>query len=106
MILGKYGHRFMQLDYRCHQSRLPCQRGCKEIVQHLLRPALPPLEKWVITHGEKSLLRYASGEVPTFECAMRKADYIRLLCRCPVCGRLGDEQAMVRVGPMGCLTHD
>jgi hypothetical protein len=26
--------------------------------------------------------------------------------RCPVCGRLGDERAMVRVGPMKTLAHD
>ncbi len=26
-----------------------------------------------------------------------KAQEVRLLCRCPVCGKLGDEQAMVKV---------
>jgi hypothetical protein len=34
-----------------------------------------------------------------------KAD-VRLLCRCPVCGKLGVEQAMVRVGPIGSFAHD
>ena len=29
-----------------------------------------------------------------------KAHEFRLLCRCPVCGKLGDQQAMVKVGPM------
>jgi hypothetical protein len=31
---------------------------------------------------------------------------IRLLCRCPVCGRLGDERAMVKVGPLKTPAHD
>jgi hypothetical protein len=31
---------------------------------------------------------------------------VRLLCRRPVCGRLIDERAMVRVGPMKALAHD
>ena len=35
-----------------------------------------------------------------------KADDVRYLCLCPVCGKLGDERAMVRVGPMECLAHD
>ena len=35
-----------------------------------------------------------------------KADDVRHLCLCPVCGKLGDERAMVRVGPMECLAHD
>ena len=35
-----------------------------------------------------------------------KADHVRCLCLCPVCGKLGDEREMVRVGPMGCLAHD
>ena len=35
-----------------------------------------------------------------------KADHVRRLCLCPVCGKLGDEREMVRVGPMGCLAHD
>ena len=35
-----------------------------------------------------------------------KADDLRLLCRCPVCGRLGDERAMVKVGPMETPAHD
>ena len=35
-----------------------------------------------------------------------KADHVRRLCRCPVCGKLGNEREMVRVGPMGCLAHD
>ena len=35
-----------------------------------------------------------------------KADDLRLLCRCPVCGRLGDERAMVKVGPMKTPAHD
>ena len=34
------------------------------------------------------------------------ADVVRHLCLCPVCGKLGDEWVMVRVGPMGCLSHD
>jgi hypothetical protein len=32
-----------------------------------------------------------------------KADHVRRLCLCPVCGKLGDEQ---EIGPMGCLAHD
>jgi hypothetical protein len=28
------------------------------------------------------------------------------LCLCPVCGKLGDEQTMVRVGPMKSLAHE
>ena len=35
-----------------------------------------------------------------------KADEIRRLCSCPVCGKLGDERLMVRAGPMECLAHD
>jgi hypothetical protein len=35
-----------------------------------------------------------------------KAHDVRLLCRCPVCGRLGDERRMVKVGPMKTLAHD
>jgi hypothetical protein len=35
-----------------------------------------------------------------------KADQVRHLCLCPVCGKLGNEREMVRVGPMGCLAHD
>jgi len=35
-----------------------------------------------------------------------KAHTIRLLCRCPVCGKLGDEQLMVKVGPMKTPAHD
>src|SRR5262245_63996413 len=31
---------------------------------------------------------------------------VRLLCRCPVCGKLGDQQAMVKVGPMKTPAHD
>jgi hypothetical protein len=37
---------------------------------------------------------------------MMDADVVRHLCLCPVCGKLGDEWVMVRVGPMGCLSHD
>jgi hypothetical protein len=35
-----------------------------------------------------------------------KAHEVRLLCRCPVCGKLGDEQAMIKVGPMKTPAHD
>ena len=35
-----------------------------------------------------------------------KTDEVRHLCLCPVCGKLGDERLMVRVGPMECLAHD
>ena len=35
-----------------------------------------------------------------------KAHEVRLLCRCPVCGKLGDEQAMVNIGPMKTPAHD
>jgi hypothetical protein len=31
---------------------------------------------------------------------------VRHLCLCPGCGKLGDERAMVRVGPMEWLAHD
>jgi hypothetical protein len=31
---------------------------------------------------------------------------VRLLRRCPVCGQLGDEEAMVKVGPMKTPAHD
>ena len=34
------------------------------------------------------------------------AHNVRLLCRCPVCGKLGDDQSMVKVGPMKTLAHD
>jgi hypothetical protein len=34
------------------------------------------------------------------------ASDVRSLCRCPVCGKLGDEQTMVKVGPMRSLAHD
>jgi hypothetical protein len=37
---------------------------------------------------------------------MMDADVVRLLCLCPVCGKLGVERAMVRVGPMKSLAHD
>jgi hypothetical protein len=37
---------------------------------------------------------------------MMKADEVRHLRLCPVCGKLGDERLMVRVGPMECLAHD
>ena len=40
-----------------------------------------------------------------WELAM-KAHEVRLLCRCPVCGKLGDEQAMMKVGPMKTPAHD
>jgi hypothetical protein len=35
-----------------------------------------------------------------------KAHEVRLLRRCPVCGKLGDEQAMVNIGPMKTPAHD
>jgi hypothetical protein len=35
-----------------------------------------------------------------------KAHNIRRLCRCPVCGKLGDERSMVKVGPMKTPAHD
>jgi hypothetical protein len=35
-----------------------------------------------------------------------KAGGVRLLCLCPVCGKLGDDRAMVKVGPMKSLAHD
>jgi hypothetical protein len=31
---------------------------------------------------------------------------LRLLCRCPVCGKLGDQGAIVKVGPMKTPAHD
>jgi hypothetical protein len=31
---------------------------------------------------------------------------VRPLCLCPVCGKLGNEQKMVKVGPMKSPTHD
>jgi len=34
-----------------------------------------------------------------------EAHEVRLLCRCPVCGKLGVEQAMVKVGPMKTPAH-
>ena len=34
------------------------------------------------------------------------ASDVRLLCLCPVCGKLGDEQTMVKVGPMKSPAHD
>jgi hypothetical protein len=37
---------------------------------------------------------------------MKELHKVRLLCRCPVCGKLGDEQAMVKVGPMKTPAHD
>ena len=35
-----------------------------------------------------------------------KGDGVQRLCLCPVCGKVGDERLMVRVGPMECLAHD
>ena len=35
-----------------------------------------------------------------------KAHEVRPLCRCPVCGKLGDAQAMVKVGHMKTPSHD
>jgi hypothetical protein len=35
-----------------------------------------------------------------------KAHDVRLLSCCPVCGKLGDEQAMVKVGPMKTPAHE
>jgi hypothetical protein len=35
-----------------------------------------------------------------------KADVVRRLCLCPVCGKLGDELAMVKAGPMEWVAHD
>jgi len=40
------------------------------------------------------------------ERATMKAGDVRLLCLCPVCGKLGDDQTMVKVGPMKSLAHD
>jgi len=37
---------------------------------------------------------------------MMRADRVRHLCLCPVCGKLGDERRMVKAGPMECLAHD
>jgi hypothetical protein len=37
---------------------------------------------------------------------MMKTDEVRHLCLCPVCGKVGDERLMARVGPMECLAHD
>lgn len=37
---------------------------------------------------------------------MMKADEVRHLCLCPVCGKLGDEWLMIRAGPMKCFAHD
>jgi hypothetical protein len=37
---------------------------------------------------------------------MMKADEVRHLCLCPVCGKLGDVRVMVRAGPMECCAHD
>ena len=34
------------------------------------------------------------------------AHNIRLLRRCPVCGKLGEEQLMVKVGPTKTPAHD
>ena len=31
---------------------------------------------------------------------------VRPLCLCPVCGKLGDDRTMVKVGPMGSPAHD
>ena len=35
-----------------------------------------------------------------------KAHDVRHLSRCPVCGKLGDDRVMVKVGPMSSLAHD
>ena len=35
-----------------------------------------------------------------------KTEDVRHLCLCSVCGKLGDERLMLRVGPMECLAHD
>jgi hypothetical protein len=35
-----------------------------------------------------------------------EASDVRPLSLCPVCGKLGDEQRMIRVGPMRSPAHD
>ena len=35
-----------------------------------------------------------------------KAHDVRRLCLCPVCGKVGDDRKMVKVGPMKSLAHD
>ena len=35
-----------------------------------------------------------------------EAHDVRHLCRCPVCGKLGNDWTMIKVGPMKCLAHD
>jgi hypothetical protein len=35
-----------------------------------------------------------------------KARNVPRLCLCPVCGRLGDNRTMVKVGPMKSLAHE
>jgi hypothetical protein len=37
---------------------------------------------------------------------MMKADHVRHLSICPVCGKLGDERRMIKAGPMEWLAHD
>jgi hypothetical protein len=37
---------------------------------------------------------------------MMKPGQVQRLCLCPVCGKLGDERAMIKAGPMGCVAHD
>jgi hypothetical protein len=34
-----------------------------------------------------------------------KADEVRHLCLCPVCGKLGDERRMIKAGPMYWVAH-
>jgi hypothetical protein len=34
------------------------------------------------------------------------AGQVSSLCLCPVCGKLGDERTMVKVGPMRSPAHD
>jgi hypothetical protein len=50
---------------------------------------------------------FAGGEVLDVGRWMKAgAGDVRPLCLCPVCGKLGDDRTMVKVGPMSSPAHD
>jgi hypothetical protein len=64
-------------------------------------------------HGDQLINPWPASTVPAGvgrgqkrEGARMNASGMRLLCLCPVCGKLGDEQTMVKVGPMKSQAHD
>jgi hypothetical protein len=55
--------------------------------------------------GRQFKLRLCLRRGPNLR-SMMKADHVRHLSICPVCGKLGDERRMIKAGPMEWLAHD